>query len=131
MEARMIVEPECARLAAMNATGDQIESMRQVAKRIRASQNWTAYKQGDRQLHELIAQASGNKLLSVLQRIVEEVRASVVWDKLDTSSPAPPSDYWSFAEHDRIIKAIAGRDRDAASEAMRCHLRTTYDRLLA
>lgn len=129
MEARLAIEAETARLAAMNATNDHIAAMRSLARNIRGSKSWTTYRAHDKRLHELIAEASGNKLLATIQRIIEDVR-SVVWDKLDTRSPAPPADYSSFAEHDAILAAIERRDRDGAADAMRRHLRTTYDRLM-
>ena len=130
MEARLAVEPETARLAAVNATHDQIDEMMRLAREIQASPSWDTYKRLDKKLHELIATASGNGLLAVLQHLVDDVRAEVVWGQLDTNSPAPPADYSSFAEHDVIIDAIARHDRDSAAEAMRRHLLTTYTRLM-
>ncbi|MBR0751246.1 FadR family transcriptional regulator [Bradyrhizobium jicamae] len=129
MEARLAVEPEAARLAAINASQEQIEEMRSVAQDIRASDGWADYRARNAQLHELIARASGNRLISVLQRIVDSVRASVV-DKLGVRLPGPPGDYFSFAQHDAIIDAIERRDPEAAAEAMRAHLRNSYDRVM-
>jgi DNA-binding GntR family transcriptional regulator len=46
------------------------------------------------------------------------------------TSVRPPSDHSSFAEHARIVDAIAIRDADAAQAAMRAHIRTVENRLL-
>ncbi|MDX1729699.1 MAG: FCD domain-containing protein, partial [Aurantimonas coralicida] len=44
--------------------------------------------------------------------------------------PRPPAEHGSFAEHDRVVDAIAQRSPDAAQNAMRTHLRSVEDRLL-
>lgn len=129
MEARLVIEPELASLAAINATHKQIEAMRALAKQMRNSKTWKVYEQLDVRLHLLIAEAAGNKLLVAVHEIVNEVRRAVVWKWLDTRPVGPPPDYSSFSEHDTIIDAIEKRDRAGALEAMRRHLRTTQSRL--
>jgi DNA-binding FadR family transcriptional regulator len=130
MEARLLIEPELASLAAINASVMQIEAMRELAGQMRRSRTWNAYEQYDGQLHRLIAEAAGNKLLAAVHEIVNEVRRAVVWKWLDTRPSGPPEDYSSFAEHDDIISAIEKRDRSGAMEAMRRHLRTTSAKLI-
>jgi DNA-binding FadR family transcriptional regulator len=129
MEARSVIEPELASLAAINATHQQIEAMRTLAKQMRNSKTWNIYEQLDGRLHLLIAEAAGNKLLVAVHDIVNEVRRAVVWKWLDTRPVGPPSDYSSFDEHDAIIDAIEKSDRAGAMEAMRRHLRTTQSRI--
>jgi DNA-binding GntR family transcriptional regulator len=46
----------------------------------------------------------------------------VVWGRLRSETARPPRDHHSFAEHDRILAAIAERDQDGASRAMFEHL---------
>lgn len=130
MEARLLIEPELASLAAINATVKHIEAMRALAALMRQAQSWEAYEQYDGQLHSLIADAAGNKLLAAVHDIVNGVRRTVEWKWLDTRPSGPPADYSSFAEHDNIIGAIEKRDRTGAMEAMRRHLRTTSDKLI-
>jgi len=130
MEARLLIEPELASLAAINATATQIDAMRVLAVQTRNAENWKAYEQLDGKLHRLIAEAAGNKLLVAVHETVNEVRRAVVWKWLDTRPSKPPSDYSSFAEHDELISAIENRDRVGAMEAMRRHLRTTSSRLI-
>ncbi|MBY0380376.1 MAG: FCD domain-containing protein [Xanthobacteraceae bacterium] len=129
MEARLVIEPELASLAAINATHKQIEAMRALAKQMRNAKTWKAYEQLDVRLHLLIAEAAGNTLLVAVHEIVNEVRRAVVWKWLDTRPIGPAPDYSSFGEHDKIIDAIEKRDRTDALEAMRRHLRTTQSRL--
>ena len=130
MEARLLIEPELASLAAINATVRQIETMHMLVGRMRQAATWKAYEDYDGQLHRLIAEAAGNKLLAAVHEIVNDVRRSVVWKWLDTRPSGPPADYSSFAEHEEIVAAIEKRDRIGAMAAMRRHLRTTSAKLI-
>ncbi|WP_315838418.1 FadR/GntR family transcriptional regulator [Bradyrhizobium prioriisuperbiae] len=130
MEARLLIEPELASLAAINASYKQIETMQALATQMRHAKTWEAYEQYDGRLHCLIAEAAGNKLLAAVHGIVNDVRRAVVWKWLDTRPSGPPPDYSSFDEHDAIIGAIEKRDRAGAMDAMRRHLRTTSDKLI-
>jgi DNA-binding FadR family transcriptional regulator len=129
MEARLLLEPELAGLAALNATFSQIEEMRETAALARRSKTWAAYEELDARLHRVIAAAAGNRLLLAVHQIVNDVRRAVIWKRLDTRPLGPPDGYSSFEEHDAIVSAIEGRDRNGAMEAMRSHLRTTSERL--
>ena len=62
MEARMAVEPELARLAALNGTDKDFEKSAAAAAARRA-QDWRTYEAWDTNLHLAIAKASQNGLL--------------------------------------------------------------------
>jgi DNA-binding FadR family transcriptional regulator len=130
MQARLLIEPELAAVAAVHATAKQIDAMRDLATRTRGSRTWEEYEVADGRFHRLIAECSGNNLLMVVHDIVNEVRRAVIGGWLDTHPTGPPADYSSFAEHDAIVAAIEKRDRVTAAEAMRRHLRTTNARLI-
>jgi DNA-binding FadR family transcriptional regulator len=123
MQARRILEPEVARLAALNATSAQIAELRQAAARVFDARTWGEYLDLDGRFHTLIAEATGNKLLVEMLRLVEGVRSAVIWGQLEERRPVgPTADYHSFAEHDAIVEAVANRDRRGAADAMRRHL---------
>ena len=130
MQARMLLEPELAGMAAVHATADQIDAMRALNAQMRAAGNWADYAQADGFLHCLVAACSGNTLLAAVHDIIDEVRRAVVWRWLDNQPDGPYPGYSSFAEHDALVDAIERRDRLGAAEAMRAHLRTTRARLL-
>jgi DNA-binding FadR family transcriptional regulator len=125
MEARLIVEPEIARRAALRATAAQTAELRRLAAAMRAATSWGEYEELDFRFHELIAEAAGNRLLLEVERLVNGVRRSVVWGHLSRRPVGPSPDYHSFDEHDAIVAAIATRDRRGAAEAMRRHLDST------
>lgn len=114
VELRLMIEPTLARLAALRATPAKIEEMRQ-AVAAQSAPN------GMRDLHRLIAEASGNALAAELYGLVRRIDADA---KLNM-----PRDYMmsldvesDTCEHTAIVEAIANRAPDQAEEAMRKHL---------
>lgn len=130
MQARLLIEPELASLAATNATPDQIRSLRRLCKEMRNCRGWEEYAELDWRLHNLIGEATGNVLLAEMQQILNQVRRSVVWGDLETPPPGPDGSYHSFDEHEAVVAAIEARDPVAAAAEMRGHLDTTRRLLL-
>lgn len=130
MEARMAVEPQLARLAALHGTVSNFKEIRQCNHRCRSAREWRVYEAWDNNFHQAVAAATHNKLLISLFDTMNIVRRSTVWGQL-RSTNLPPADHDSFGEHDAIYDAIAGRDPDRAAECMRKHLRTVRDRVLS
>lgn len=130
MRTRMLIEPEVARLAALNATPAQIAEMRACMARSRAAATWRQYESWDNRLHRTIAEATQNALLVSLLDTLSAVRRAVAWGRLRVNKVKPEPDHHSFAEHEAIVAAIAERDRERAAETMRRHLETVERKLL-
>lgn len=131
MQVRLIIEPESARLAALNATFNHISELKELTVSARRAKTWADYSYLDGRFHNLIADATGNSLLAAMQRVVNDVRRVVVWEQLNVRPSGPPADYHSFAEHEQIVSAIAGRNPPAAKAAMLAHLNRTLEALTA
>lgn len=131
MIARLKLEPELARMAALHASPSQVKQMQNLAAEIRATTSWEDYEKLDFALHDVIAESAGNILLHELHKIMNAVRQVVVWRKLSTGIDGPPADYHSFDEHDAIVAAIANRDCAAAADKMNAHLQATLDAMAA
>jgi DNA-binding FadR family transcriptional regulator len=129
MEARLSIEPELARMAALNATAADIGEMRRCAGKSRAAREWRVYEAWDNRLHRAIAVSTRNTLLVSLFDTLNTVRRATVWGQMRTEK-LPPADHHSFAQHDALIAAIAGRDAEGAAACMRGHLRCVRDRLM-
>ena len=130
MESRIALEPQLASLAAVHASPRQIQQAKSLSAAMRSVDDWTSYERLDSDFHTLIAQAAGNILLLELHRIVNAVRVSVVWSKLNIAQAGPTSAYHSFDEHDEIVAALERHDRAGAHDAMRRHLKSTLDAML-
>jgi len=130
MEARLAIEPQLARLAAIHGTIANFAEMQRCNRRCRAAREWREYEAWDNNFHQAIASATCNKLLISLFDTLNIVRRSTVWGQL-RSTQLPPAEHGSFKEHDAIYEAIAGRDPELAAECMRTHLRTVRERVLS
>jgi len=130
MRARLLIEPEIAREAALNARTTDIEEMRHCLSGARQSRTWRQYENWDNRLHRTIAEATRNMILLALFDTLNAVRRAVVWGRLRAGPDRPPDDHHSFAEHDAIVTAIMERDLDGAAAGMRAHLETVQRKLL-
>ncbi len=129
MRARLAIEPAIAREAAVNASGQAMAQMQVAMERAHSASNWRDYEVQDDVFHRSIAEASDNVLLLALFDQLNHVRRAVAWGNVTRETSRPPVDHSSFAEHEAIASAIAGRSPDAAYEAMRNHLRSVSERL--
>jgi GntR family transcriptional regulator, transcriptional repressor for pyruvate dehydrogenase complex len=118
-EARSILEPEIAALAAIRADAQHLTMMREaVAVMDRSQSNPDAYIEADLDFHLALAEAAGNQIiLSLIDSIVGILRAQRI---RIFRAPGGPERGQVF--HKRILAAVEQRDRAAAREAMRAHL---------
>ena len=131
MRTRLLIEPEVAALAAINATPADITEMRVCLARTRSATTWRQYESWDERLHRVIVGATHNTLLLALVDTLSTVRRAVTWGRLRVIPLRPAADHHSFAEHDEIVDAIEDRDIERAREAMRRHLESVERKLLS
>jgi DNA-binding FadR family transcriptional regulator len=130
MRTRLLLEPEVARMAALNATSAHIAEMKLCLQRCRSAQTWRQYEAWDNRLHRVIAESTQNALLLALLDTLNAVRRALVWGRLRVNKVKPAADHHSFTEHEAIVAAIADRDLDRAAAAMRKHLESVERNLL-
>ncbi|MCP5087223.1 MAG: FadR family transcriptional regulator [Rhodobacteraceae bacterium] len=131
MMARLALEPELARMAALHSSPRQLRDLRKLATSMRSAASWLAYEEMDSKFHDILAGAAGNSLLHALHKIMNGVRFVVVWRRLNTPEVAPSPDYHSFDEHDAIVAALEDRDGSRAYKAMQTHLQSTLSTMAA
>ncbi|HSE74799.1 MAG TPA: FCD domain-containing protein [Dongiaceae bacterium] len=130
MRTRLVLEPEVARMAALNATSAHIAEMRACMQRTRAAQSWRQYEAWDNRLHRVIAESTQNSLLLALLDTLNAVRRAVVWGRLRVDKVKPTPNHHSFDDHEAIVAAIEDRDLERAASAMRAHLENVERNLL-
>mgnify|MGYP002403685313 CR=1 FL=1 len=131
MQARLVLEPEIARLAALHATPADIAGMRTCIARTRQAETWRQYELWDNRLHRTIGEAAQNSLLLGLLDTLNAVRRAVTWGRMRRDPVRPAPKHHSFEEHDALVDAIAERDAARAASVMRSHLRSVERNLLA
>ena len=129
MDARLAIEPELARLAALHATRSDVNEIQACNQHCRQAEEWRSYEAWDNKFHQAIAKATHNKVLLYLFDTFNVVRRSVVWEQArSTNRPTP--DHFSFDQHDAIHAAIAAEDATKAAARMREHLHSVAKRVL-
>jgi DNA-binding FadR family transcriptional regulator len=131
MRARLIIETEIARAAALTATPMHLAELKMCQTRAREAATWRQYENWDTRLHRTIAEATQNTPLLGLFDMLNALRRAVTWGRLRSTPVKPEHDHHSFAEHEVIIKAIEDRDMSGAAAAMRTHLQSVEHYLLA
>lgn len=130
MRTRLLLEPEVARMAALNATSAHIAEMHLCMQRTRVAQTWRQYEAWDNRLHRVVAESTQNSLLLALLDTLNAVRRAVVWGRLRVDKVKPAPTHHSFEDHAAIVAAIEDRDLDRAAAAMRRHLENVERNLL-
>ncbi len=123
-EARLGLEMTIAGLAAERATSDQIATMAdEVTEMFASLDKPEQYLVHDMRFHQIIATASGNRILTALMNMVAtilfETRSKTVKFALDLKDSAE--------QHRLIYKAIREHSVEKAREAMRFHLNATKE----
>lgn len=126
LDVRLIIEPEIASMAALNANEKQLEEIRKqcdvVEKLIMEDKD---YQEADVIFHQKIAECSGNK---VVDRLIPVINSSVALNIVGTKDQ-----YKNFTihEHRAIAEAIERGDHNGAKFAMITHLNTSRKEVMA
>ena len=120
---RMLLEPEIAARAALMATDEQLERMRDAVERMEVLEDDPdAYLEIDVDFHSEIASATGNVVLAfVLDSVRELLRVSRRVTNLINAMPE------TTVAHRRIYEALTAREPETARQAMRAHLLTVTE----
>lgn len=131
MEARLEIEPALARLSALRARPEEVRRMRRLAESILEAPDSDARELWDSALHRLIAATAGNPILLTVFDIVDNVRQDKLWRSLRERARTDRHAGLYAAQHLAIVDAIQRRDPPGAWQAMRAHVETLRDSLLA
>ena len=122
MELRLLIEPQFVELAAIRATGRDLQ---QIAHCLEQSEKVTSvleFEHWDGMLHQAILSAAHNNLLTDLYDAINGVRKQPEWESLKQRSLTPERLARYKAQHRAIVDALRQRDAEAASAGVRQHL---------
>ena len=128
VELRSGLEVQAAQLAAERITGESLSRMQSHLEAMSAAlEDLAAFVEADAAFHREIALASGNQ---VLQELLQSIRSLLrIWvDRALTDEGHAAA---ALKEHTEIYRALAARDPEGVSLAMRSHMDTASRRLLA
>lgn len=120
-EARLVIEPQLAALAALRASTKQIQEMQDCQKKMEALNSFEEWLVWDERLHRIVAKAAQNTLLLTLYDTIRESAPSGMRNRVYQVFAERPR-LESNLEHHAYIQAIADRNATLAEDLMRAHL---------
>ncbi len=121
-EARLIMEPKIAALAALRATTQEIEEIQKSIDRGNSSESLGEFEKWDAVFHRIIVQAARNGLLASLYEGIHSVRAGNLWGKMKEQSLTAERRKAYIISHQAILDAIKDRDSREAERNMYEHI---------
>lgn len=130
IEARVMLERHSARLAAAQATPDDVAALREVLDSMAdPSTSRDEFNDLDTRFHVLIAEAGRNRLVAdMTTSIRESMRTPILRSFRATDSWEGLSDGLNHG-HEAIFAAVESGDSAAAADAVEAHIRFAYEQL--
>lgn len=133
LEARRMIEPRVAQLAAVRATDDDfaalersIDAMREIVARGYTAEDEDHFLQIDVMFHLALARAAGNPTIETLMRML--IRQLEIARDMAMHHPLVPE--WTIAIHERTVEAVRSGDVEQVAAVMDEHvgqLERTYE----
>lgn len=130
MEVRLVIEPKNAAIAALRATPDDIDRMKNALAKSAAATDSVSFEKWDGALHEAIATSTGNSLLISFFKTLNSLRENKIWGSLKEASLNREAKQTYYAQHQKLVWAIMDRKALEAEQAMRSHLEDVQKNLL-
>jgi DNA-binding FadR family transcriptional regulator len=131
LETRLIIEPRAAGLAATRASRADLDIILSALDQSLAAKDIAEFEHWDARLHLAIFVAAKNEVLIHYCRAISEARNQPQWFELKKRSLTGERRSLYNDQHRTIVAALLERNANAAVEAMRQHLSTVEDNILA
>lgn len=129
LEARWVIEPYCASLAATRTSSQDVSALREIvtaAEKAARRGDTETFMSLDVSFHSALARMARNSILGEVLRNLHDLATRIwylhVWQKADMQL--------TYREHLAIFESIKGGDKDGAARAMQDHLTSLRRRVL-
>jgi DNA-binding FadR family transcriptional regulator len=127
VEARALIEPESARLAALRATEPDVKAvLAALDARAETGAPGRRRRSLDAEFHRLIAAAARNPVHGAVTHALTALQSTVVGGRADLTAE---DDAAIVAAHRAVYEAVVARDPEAARAAMHAHIIDIEQRL--
>jgi DNA-binding FadR family transcriptional regulator len=131
LEARLAIEPVLARLAALRATRADFDKLFEAAAASRSAKDPISYEKADAAFHHRVAMAARNPLLLTIFEAILQVASDRSWRHGRETAHCINNQARYATAHSKIAAAICERNPKSAEDAMRAHLATVQQQLIA
>ena len=123
IDVRLAVEPQMARLVAINATQRDLERLGEALKRVEScGGDRELFSRADEQFHLMMAECTRNPLMVWLYRQINDVRSHALWNGMKDIILTESRIAEYNRQHRELYEAMCNRDVDAATQAIVAHL---------
>ena len=122
METRLLIEPRLAGPVVAQGNGADLDRIDDAMARARDANDFHQFELWDGVLHQAIADATHNRLLNNIYRIVTEAREQTNWGELKRLSFSEERRQVYNCEHEEVVAALRARNAQRAEAAIRQHL---------
>ncbi|MFC7397421.1 FadR/GntR family transcriptional regulator [Chelatococcus sp. GCM10030263] len=129
--ARLLFEPQVAALAAVDATRQDLQKMKDCVERSEAATTVPEFDYWDGAFHLAIADATQNNFVRLICSHVQRVRTEAEWGRLKFVSVTAERRLLYEKDHRDILNALLERDSDGARRATEIHLNRVVDFLFS
>lgn len=130
MQARLVVEPQLAQLAAFNANRDDLARLDECIREGDTAESFEAFEHWDAALHDAIARSTHNRLVIEIYAMITRARDFVEWGELKRRSLSAERRELYRRDHHEIVDALKARDVSRAQQALGRHLHRVRENLL-
>jgi len=129
IQARWMIEGECAALAAKHGSAAQLRAIRKAHANMQQEAKLHHNPlDADRAFHVCIAQATGNSALELVVQTLWDQRVGPLYRALELKLEYPAMAAETTREHETVLSAVLDRDAAGARAAMRRHMDMTKKR---
>jgi DNA-binding FadR family transcriptional regulator len=130
MSARLVLEPALIPMVIGNATAADFARMDECNHHAEAAATLEAFEHWDAALHEAIAEATHNRFICGVFKLMSDARSQGEWGVLKRRSATHDRRQEYQQEHRALVDALRQRDGDAARTLCLAHLVHVRDNLL-
>jgi DNA-binding FadR family transcriptional regulator len=122
MEARMLIEPRLPALIVAHASSRDLEKIRYALTQSEAVETHDEFEAWDARFHEAMADATHNRLVIDIYRVITTARTLTEWGEMKRRSSTPERRALRQMEHREMFDALIARDAEAARQKIEQHL---------
>ncbi len=131
IDVRLAIEPNIARLVAVNATARDLERIGEVLKKVAdCGDSPEVFSRADEQFHLMLAECTRNPLMAWLYRQINDVRSHSQWDRMKNKILTEERIAEYNRQHRELYTALCNRDAETAERVIGKHLEKARQDLL-